>query len=679
LLATTRRRLDARAAAQGASIAFVIGGVVALLGWPAHSGTAVVFGAILAMAGTLICVFRTRSRHPSVAAFVERRVPASRNVILTASELDADASSYVATLVRRRAAAVASEVDVPSLVPARNAGIAFIATFAFWLVVVAHGGSPISLSTRPLTIGASGPSVEAIDIVLTPPSYAGAASKTLHDPARVDALVGSRLELRVRAHADSVALQTLSSGGALRSQNGAFVGSVVATTDGFLAVEPRLAAKRGARRLIGLTVRADAAPRVAIKTPGHDVRLPDGHRTLDIAIDADDDIGLASLRLRYTKVSGSGERFTFSEGDVPITVTRADARHWAAHASWKLDPLELGPGDMVVYRAIAADQRPDAAPTESDSYIAEVASVGGEAAAGFAVDPEQDRYAVSQQMVILKTERLLARRPTMSAQDYASEAQELAAEQRKVRAEFVFMLGGELADAPDPTSSMTELNEEAEAEGESDILAGRNANAGHVALLRAIRAMSRAASSLTTADLDPALPYERDALTQLESAFSHSRILLRALSTREKLDLSRRLTGVLNDAVREQRPLPEASPDARTVELRRALADVAAIAGRPAFDDSSSTQLAMLAERVLRVDPASKVLQDAARTLDDASREVAHGNASPARAGLDRAATALAAGLRGGFIDAPRDASSLDLSELAGALRDATPRGTARP
>src|SRR6185295_10183979 len=98
--------------------------------------------------------------------------------------------------------------------------------------------------------------------------------------------------------------------------------------------------------------------------------------------------------------------------------------------------------------------------------------------------------------------------------------------QRKVRAEFVFMLGGELADAPDANASLTDLNEEKEAEGEQDILAGRNANAGHIALLRAIRAMSRAATSLNVAEPTTALPYERTALTNLESAFSHARILL---------------------------------------------------------------------------------------------------------------------------------------------------------
>src|SRR5206468_3743914 len=233
---------------------------------------------------------------------------------------------------------------------------------------------------------------------------------------------GSRLTITANAQAQSVIVQTLASSDTLGSSDGKFIANVVANTDGFVALAPQVDGRSGARRLIGLTVIPDAPPAVSIKTPGRDMRLADGHRTLDIAIESSDDIGLASLRLHYTKVAGSGERFTFSEGDVPIAISRTDNRKWSARASWNLDPLELGPGDMVVYRAIASDQRPGAVPTESDSYIAEVASAGGEAAAGFAVDPEQDRYAVSQQMVILKTERLLARRATMTKDDYTNEA-----------------------------------------------------------------------------------------------------------------------------------------------------------------------------------------------------------------------------------------------------------------
>jgi len=674
LLARVALRLDSRAAAEGAAIGLATATLAVLIGWPTHVVAAVAVGLLVGLAGVLIRVLQARAATGPVVLFVERRVPQSRNVIVTAYELGtATSQSYVRSLVLRRAAEVARDVNPGSLVPLRNAILALLATLAVWSFAVARGGSAV-LAPPSGAFSSNGgtPSLDGIELTVTPPSYSGRSPQTLRDPTRVEALAGSRITISTRARAQVVILETLASRDSLvAATDGQFRSTIVANADGYLSLEPRAGGKSGPRVLIGLTVAPDAAPTVAIKAPGHDVRLADGHRSLGIAIEAGDDIGLGSLRLHYTKVSGSGERFTFSEGDVPIAITRTDARTWLAHVTWKLDPLQLGPGDMVVYRAIATDQRPGAQPSESDSYIAEVASAGGEAAAGFAVDPEQDRYAVSQQMVILKTERLLARRATMSQEDYGSEAQQLAAEQRKVRAEFVFMLGGELADAPDVAASMTEINEETEAAGESDILAGRNANAGHIALLRAIRAMSRAAASLTVANLDPALPEERTALTQLESAFSHTRILLRALSTRERLDLSRRLTGVLTDAVREQHPSPEPTLDQRTVDLRRALSEIASIAASANFADSAATRASLVAEKILRVDATAKPLQAVAHQLSDAAREMQRGRAAEAHVLLDRAATGLATMLRGGFVEAPRGERSIDAARLAGALRDA--------
>jgi len=188
-----------------------------------------------------------------------------------------------------------------------------------------------------------------------------------------------------------------------------------------------------------------------------------------------------------------------------------------------------------------------------------------------------------------------------------------------------------------------------------------------------------APAALTPADLDPALPHERSALAQLESAFSHTRILLRALSTRERLDLSRRLTGVLTDAVREQRASPEPGVDARTESLQHALRDVASVAGGNVFDDRSAARLAAIAEQVLRVDAGSKALQDVARSVNEASRDASAGNADGARRALDRAAGGLVGALRAAFVDAPRNDRSIDAARLGGALRDAQRRGEVRP
>jgi hypothetical protein len=689
-LARVARRLAWLSAAEGAAAGLALAIVLALAGWPNHGAmrTGVAAGFGLAAVGMLIRILMPSPRHAATSALVERRAPEFRNVLITADELIAKresstvADDYVTALVWRDAARTIRTIDAARLFPGRRPLALFFTSALIWLVALTRLSTPASASVSRLVRGATGgaPAFDGVDVTIEPPAYTNRPPRTVHDPARIEALAGSRVRLSVRSSANSVSVETVRGATTLAAAtNGTFNTDLPAEADGYIALQlPPTNGRPGARRLIGLTVTPDDAPRVRITAPGKDLHLTDAHYTIDLSAEASDDIGLSSLRLRYTKVSGSGERFTFVEGDVPLEVTRRDARSWTAHVRWSLDSLALAPGDMVVYRAVAADHRPGAPPSESDSYIAELAAPGGNAAAGFALDPNEERYAVSQQMVILKTERLLASKATMTAEAYTAAAQDLAAEQRKVRAEFVFMMGGEVADAPDPAASMTELNEQAEAEGESDLAAGRMLNRGRVALLTAIRSMSRASASLTTAGVAPALPYERDALSQLELAFSRTRILLRALTEHERLDLTRRLSGTLTDVTRDVHPSENPAADPRVTAVRGVLAGIASLAGTSRLDGSASAQASWLAERVLQVDPSDRALQTVASVLDSAATALARNNATDARDKLDRAATKLAAALWRDLLNAPAQGSSIIDSRLNGALTDAlrSPRGS---
>jgi hypothetical protein len=663
------RRTTVRAGSVGAAVGFLGAAVLNLGG---VNGTWL--GPMLAAAGFVIAALAYRAMRRDAAMMIERRAPESRNLVFTAYELAGKPSSAMTnSLVFNEAARLLQRLDAATLFPANGAVAAAVTSAMVWLAIISRGALPLSDTGPRGAAGASGtPSIQSVEVIVTPPAYAGRGAETLRDPSRVQVLAGTRIAFSVRANASSVSLETLDSRDTLSMRDGRFGAIITATADGYAAIAPAIGSRAGARRLIGITVVPDAAPRVKVTAPGHDLLLPDGRRTIALSIDADDDIALATLKLRYTKVSGSGERFTFVEGELPLSIVRNDTRTWKASASWRLDSLALEPGDMVVYRAVATDGRPGAPSAESDAYIAEIAAPGGEAAPGFAVDPEQDRYAVSQQMVILKTERLIAKRASLSAEDYANEAQQIAAEQRKVRAEFVFMLGGELADAPDIAASMTELNEESEAEGEADLLAGRAANAGHVALLRAIRAMSRAAAALTTGDATTALPHERTALTNLESAFSRARIILRALTTRERLDLSRRMTGSLNDAVTDVRPRAQPALDSRSTALRRVLADVAGLGSTS--DGDASARASELAARVLRIDPSATALHAIADQLNAAATALASRRTDDARRSLDRATTALATELRSGLPSSPGSSPNVDDARMSGALADALRR-----
>jgi hypothetical protein len=85
---------------------------------------------------------------------------------------------------------------------------------------------------------------------------------------------------------------------------------------------------------------------------------------------------------------------------------------------------------MVVYRGVAADARPGALPVESDSFMVQIVSKERAAVGGFTVDDEFNRYAISQQMIILKTERLAARKSSMAADAFAEAAQDIAEQRR---------------------------------------------------------------------------------------------------------------------------------------------------------------------------------------------------------------------------------------------------------
>jgi hypothetical protein len=634
-------------------------------------------------------VVRGRSRPvPSPARAIEARAGGCDNLLVTAEELlrhPERARPGIRDHVLALAAARARALDVPRLFPvARPVVLCVVAIAAGTSVMVATRDRPGLLApsrragSPPGTPGVAGGDGLRVEVAVESPAYLRRPDTTLVDPARIEVTAGSRLRLRVEARADAVRLETLEGRRALSAGDApnapgrprTFTGDLLATADGFLALEATAGGDAPpVRRLVGLSVREDPPPRVRITAPGRDLFIPDGNRALDIAIEAEDDHALASLRLRYTRVSGSGERFTFSEGEVPVAVTRRDGARWTARAAWALAPLALEPGDVLVYRALAADDRPGAPPVESDAFLAEVLMPGGEAASGFALDADEERYALSQQMIVLKTERLEARRGALSTEAFAQEAAALAAEQRRVRAEFVFMMGGEFAELVTDETAMGELDETHEAEAEDDLSAGRMANRGRSALLAAIRAMSRAAVRLTEADTRAALPLEREAVKQLEEAFARSRFLMRALSQRERLDEARRLSGTADGTGRRVGPEAAGAAPSRAVALRRVLADVAALAAAPAPAPGDAAAMLAAAQAVLREDPSGDAARAVAARLEAAAGAARAGRAADARAALAEAATALGAELGRSLRVAPAG-RALERRRLEGALAD---------
>jgi hypothetical protein len=405
------------------------------------------------------------------------------------------------------------------------------------------------------------------------------------------------------------------------------------------------------RRTIPVVVTPDALPAVTIPKPGRDLIYGGGNPRIAFEAAASDDFGLRALTLQFTKVSGSGEQFDFEDGEIPLSVSRDSARRWRGSASRSLSELGLKEGDVLVYRAVADDARPGEGRGSSDAFVIEVSRLGAAAGDAFTLPEEETRYALSQQMLIVKTERLIRDRSAMAPADLRDAALNLAVEQRMIRAEFVFMLGGEVED------------EEVEAEQATELQEGRLANRGQRDLRAATIAMSQAEKLLTGVDLPAALTAERGAVAALQRAFARGRYILRALGSRTQLDAGRRLTGDVSAAAGWRRTPAQVPANRRFALLQDLLKGLAEIQASTAGFESRAR---VLAEEALRIDSSSAPLRQAATELQRAAAAL---DPFERQRAISAASAAAADEARRSAANAPPDLRAVDGS-LAGALSD---------
>jgi hypothetical protein len=557
------------------------------------------------------------ARHDAAIA-IERRDGRFRNVLITADEILTGrlrVPEYVAARVTADAAAVSAEVDLRAALPLRRVAAVSAGSLLTWLVVIAAlfrlpgSGSSGDPARGRLAEGAP-QGVWHVDATIVPPAYSGRDPVVLRDPERVEALEGSALHLRIDAGAPRLRLRTPVSTQAFSQTNGRVQTAVVTLGEsGFLTLEPSDVAASGqtARaRLIAVSVIPDRAPTALVTTPGKDLLVPNASRQIAIAGAAIDDIGLTRLELRYTTIRGSGEQFDFREGSVSIAIDRESSARWRATGDLPLPSLGLEPGDAVIYRLVALDAR--GATGASDTYMVDIAAPGQPTLAGFELPPDRDRYAISQQMILLKIQRLHARRATLAPDALAEEAHGIAAEQRTVRATFTFLMGGEVQD------------EEEEAAHAHEIEEGRLENTARRDMLEAVRHMTVVETRLVTADTGGAIPPARAAVSALERAFGRRKYFLRTIPVRSRIDPSRRLSGKLEEARDSSRPVKAGQEPAQAAAARRASADLVALVAQVSGSSSMSPgdaarRFSQAAERVLALDPSSSDLQGASLRL----------------------------------------------------------------
>lgn len=660
-------RTVARLCTRDALRAVAIGGAAAAptvafaRGSHAAVSTVVVSGALafaVAAAGAFSTLRRGRSAQAAARA-VERSDPSLRNLVITAEELARKPDS---TSPRMRARVIAeagrraASIDVSRAVPlSRDALLACasaLAIAAALFIRVPARASSVGPSVDKATARTSAPSLV---VEIEPPAYTGRPVTRLREPSTIDVLAGTEATVRVEGSEDA----DIRLNGARLTTIGGSARAVLGES-GYLAVDAG-----PLHRLLPLTVTPDRAPDVKIIAPAKDLRLPNAEATIPIAAQALDDLGLRTLEIRYTVVSGTGEQFTFTEGTLPVTLAQSSPQSWRADAALVLGRLKLEPGDALIYRAVAADRRlGDAGIASSDTFFVEIAGPGDVPLEGVEMPPDKERYALSQAMIVLKIQRLLSKERSMLRAQVQETAANIAAEQRAVRANFIFLLGGEVED------------EEVEAETSHEIQEGRLANQARREIVNATVLMGRVERELAAVAARQALPPAQEAVKALQRAFGHSRYLLRALPSRVRIDPARRLSGDLASAADWTRALAPVAEDPITAAARAALMDLVAVTR--ALDDPGrrtdvSAALTRLAERMLSMGDRS--IQTAARDVLAARDAIAAGQIESARGALQRAAGPIVARAQSDRIDATR--ISRDASRLAGA--SAPGRGGTRP
>lgn len=616
----------------------VLAAIVSVAATLAHSpGAGLAAGLVIATVVTALGVYRAqRAWTPmATAGLIEARVPGLDNLVVTAVELARSperASGRMREEVLRQAAERAERVRAADVAPMAQAAAALalvaVGTAAVvWSALIPRDGAIQRSNSSPAT-----PGITSVRATVTPPSYLGRTVAESHDPDRIDVPAGGTVRLEVETGATLAWIEDPAAGSRpfARDADGRFTLEWVPAGSAMLAVAA--GHTRGTAddtRLIGITVVPDGPPRVRIVTPGRDLAFTAPNHTVDVAIEAVDEEGLRALELRFVRMSGSGESFDFSEGRVPLQVERNAAGKWHARARWPLATLGLEDGDSIVYRAVARDTNPDADWVSSESFTIDLGARLEFAGAGFAVPDEDRRYAISQQMVIVKTERLQAERAKHSADQWAEETRMLAVEQRMVRSEVVFLSGGEVQDEVEEAAHSHEVQE------------GRLENAGRAEMLRAINEMSRAEARLNAGDTAGALGFERSALAALQRAFDRRRYFLRTLPERSRIDATRRLTGDRRDARSSTRATAAEVADRLATE-RALMADLSAIVeqGRPASPavvarlasmDVSADQWRMLAESLASAG-SPEARREAARAAMNAVATRARERLAPAAA-----------------------------------------------
>ena len=317
-----------------------------------------------------------------VALGLERRFPDLDDRLASAVQLLArpDPAPFSPALVRaaiRQGDLAAAERDLAAVVDWSRAyqGLkAALAAFVLLLTLLAaapHSVGSLLASPRPAgglaagTIPAlalpeglaarPGPPLGDLRVELAPPAYTG-LPPTVHTDGleRLSALVGTQVRVQATVYTEvGPVLRLRDATGREQRQpmtvarEGQAAGNFVLRKDIAWRILLEQAPPAGfATPEYSIGAIADALPTVNIEQPGRDLSMQQVS-PVELSVSATDDFGVAGLALMYRLRDDRSWR------SVPLEITPGKTA--TARYTWDLAPLQLQPGDVVLYRAAATD------------------------------------------------------------------------------------------------------------------------------------------------------------------------------------------------------------------------------------------------------------------------------------------------------------------------------------
>lgn len=631
-----RRRSAARAAL--VAIAGGSAAAAAVLLWDAGPGigsglrplaaTLPVAAFIFLAAGGLTAALRPRPRSALTRLIEERAGLAER----FSTALEARLQGPVGTAFAADAAPRLASVRVDDVAPwrIRRPALAALLAATSLAVAVLIAGGPAGIAERwtassPARAGGADagrgvaggdpgqrPVIEEVRWSAHLPDYAGGGIRDGRAPDPVRALVGSRIAVRAEVRGRGRLSARLLGGDPL--PDGAFPAGRARSASATplpdaeesgdpgeivwrlrpadRALELALTTDAGVvdRRILPLAPVPDAPPRVELEAPARDMILGEGRGVLEVRATARDDHGLAAFEIRWIRSRGSGESYAFDEGVLPWAQTDGAAGARRGRARLDLASLELGPGDVLHLRAFARDANPaGVGEGVSETRTVRIAREDEEALVDAVLTlpiEAEENPILSQRMLILLTERLLASRPAPEA--FRAEATRIAEEQARLRGrvgEVIFSRTGDGSEGapPDPFGPPVDVfggdpgadehgHEEgfdpldpedvlaaasrATGTGDEDEIAHRHDESAILSinqdLLDAYNAMWEAERELRQAAARASLPHQNRALDLLQEIRAGERVFSRARVTVPPVDVAgARGSGEL-DGVRPQ-------------------------------------------------------------------------------------------------------------------------------